>query len=250
MLPADEALTPGIIYVLIAGLSGSVLTRTRAFPIRWLTPPLFTLAAMPYFLPKTAHNLRSYLSDVEDQYAPALAEKHDILNSRLSMHWEMAKDKLGSASEEAQGLGQRAVRGIESNTGLKIGDALKRGQDKVHEQKEKLAGGVRVGAEPVKMETVGFVVETKPVAEIVAPVQADAAPVAIPNPSLNAKAEVEKPNVVAAKTPEAAVQAVVAEEVIPGAVPVAATSAPIPTPAPQVVKPVETKPKEENRRLV
>jgi hypothetical protein len=215
-----------------------------------LAPPLFTLAAMPYFLPKTAHNLRSYLSDVEDKYAPDLAAKHDTFNARLSMHWEMAKDKLGSASEEAHGLGQRAVKGIESQTGLKIGDALKRGQDKVHEQKERLAGGVRVGAEPVKMETVGFVVETKPVAEIVAPVQANAAPVAIPSPSLNVKAEVEKPNVVPAKTPEAAVQAVVAEEIIPGAVPVATTTAPVPTPVAQVAKPVETKPKEENRRLV
>jgi organizing structure protein 2 len=194
VLPKDESLTPGIIYVLIAGLSGSVLTRTRAFPVRWLTPPVFALAAMPYFLPKTSHNLRNYLSDVEDKYVPELAQRHDSVNAGLSNHWEMLKDRLGSASQKAEGWGNQAVRGIESSTGLRVGDAIKKGQEKVEQQRQKMEGGIRMPAEGVKVQTVGYVVETKPVAEIVAPVSADGSS----KNAINAKAAVERPLVVPA----------------------------------------------------
>ena len=256
VLPADESLTPGIIYVLIAGLSGSVLTRTRAFPLRMLTPPLFTLAAMPYFLPKTATNLRSYFSDLEDKYIPDVAEKHDMINSRLSMHWDMAKNKLGSAGEDASRWGDKAVKGIESSTGLRVGDVVRKGQERVQQQKEKMEGGLRLpnASEPVKMQTVGYVVETKPVAEIVAPVTAEH-----PANSINASAAVEQPVAVAASTPAAAVAAVEAPAPVastaPVKAPVAATSAPaspVSSAKPDVDAPPKVAPKvrEEPKRLV
>ena len=217
VLPADESLTPGIIYVLIAGLSGSVLTRTRAFPLRMITPPLFTLAAMPYFLPKTATNLRAYFSDLEDKYVPDVAEKHDMINSRLSMHYDMAKNKLGSAGEDASRWGDKAVKGIENSTGLRVGDVVRKGQERVQQQKEKMEGGLRVASGPVKMQTVGYVVETRPVAEIVAPVTAEH-----PANTINAGAAVERPTAVAASTPAAAVEALQAPAASASAAPTAA----------------------------
>lgn len=198
VLPADESLTPGIIYVLIAGLSGSVLTRTRSLPIRWLTPPLFTLAALPYFLPKTSHNLRSYLSDVEDKNFPEFAQRHDQIVGTAANHWDLLKERVGSASDKAEGWGNQAVKGIENSTGLRVGDVIKKGQDKIHEQRQKLEGGFRLPSEGVKMETVGYAVETKPVAEIVAPVDPKSS-TTLPN----AKAVVEKPLVVPAQAAEA-----------------------------------------------
>lgn len=124
---------------------------------------------MPYFLPKTSHNLRSYLSDVEDRAVPDFARRHDQLNSRLSMHWHMAKDRLDEAGQSARGWTQSAVEGVERNTGLRVGDVVRRGQEQVEREKEKLrslteqrtAGG---------LETVGYVVEQRPIAEIVRPV--------------------------------------------------------------------------------
>jgi organizing structure protein 2 len=146
---------------------------------------------MPYFLPKTSANLREYLSEVEDKQFPEFAQKHDTFNARLSMHWEMLKDKVGSAEQAAGGWGEKAVKGIESTTGLRVGDVIRQGQEKVQQQKEKLQGTVKIGQEPVKVQTVGYVVETRPVAEIVAPVTPES-----PANAANALAEVERPIVV------------------------------------------------------
>lgn len=62
-------------------------------------------------------------------------------------------------------MGQRAVEGVENATGLKVGEAVRRGQERVEREKEK-------GHEvlPLEVKTVGYVVEQKPVAEIVVPV--------------------------------------------------------------------------------
>lgn len=189
---------------------------------------------------------------------PDVAEKHDLINSRLSMHWEMAKDKLGSAGEDASRWGDKAVKGIENSTGLRVGDVVRKGQERVQQQKEKMEGGLRIAhaAEPVKMQTVGYVVETTPVAEIVAPVTPEH-----PANKINAAAVVERPTAVAASTPAAAVEAVEAVKAAPAAsapsVPAAVAAAVAPATTPSVAKPdvdapakVAPVPKEEPRRLV
>lgn len=166
----DEPLTPGIIYVLIAGLTGSVITRNRSFPLRWLAPPLFTVAAAPYFLPKTSHNIRAYLSDLEDKHFPELAARQDRFLSTASSHMEMTLDRLRGAEEGARVWGAKAVEGVENATGLRVADAVRKGQDKVEKEKAKLQGIAEQ-----KLETVGYVVEQRPVAEIVRPAEEDKA---------------------------------------------------------------------------
>lgn len=168
VLPRDENLTPGIIYVLISGLTGSVISRTRAFPIRFITPPLFTLLAMPYFLPKTASNIRQYLSDVEDRHFPEFAARHDQIMSTSASHWEMLKDRVGGASQDVSAWSKNAVEGIERNTGLKVGEVVRRGQEAAGKVRSEIEG--KVPAQGVALEKVGYVVEQKPVAEIVRPV--------------------------------------------------------------------------------
>lgn len=195
---------PGLIYVLVAGLTGSVLSRTRAFPVRFLAPPTFAAVALPYFLPKTAHNLRRYISDAEDKYIPELAEKHDRFNSQLELHWHLAADKLSGAGDDARAWSAKAVEGVESATGLSVAQAVRQGQAKVETQVEKarreVAGKVaevrskvetvkdeaeaklKADAEAIapKYETIAVVVEQKPIAEIVAPVvEPAAAPIVV-----------------------------------------------------------------------
>lgn len=179
VLPRDESLTPGIIYVLIAGLTGSVISRTRAFPIRFLTPPLFTILAMPYFLPKTSHNIRQYLSDVEDRHFPDIAQRHDQIMSTSSSHWEMLKDRAGGATQDVSAWSKNAVEGIERGTGLKVGEVVRRGQEaagKVRSEIERQAP-----AEGAALERVGYVVEQKPVAELVRPIPVATEPQAAPS---------------------------------------------------------------------
>ncbi|KAI9639406.1 apolipo protein O-domain-containing protein [Dioszegia hungarica] len=176
VVPSDEPLIPGAIYVLIAGLTGSVLTRTRAFPIRWLAPPIFTIAAAPYFLPKTSANIRSYLSRVEDAHMPELAREHDRLNARVGSLWNQSVNTVSGAGEQAKGWSKKAVQTVEDTTGLRVGESIRKAQ-------EVAAGEVKKRVEEAKMlrekkvETVGYVVEQKPVAEIVRPVEGEQKPV-------------------------------------------------------------------------
>ncbi|KLT45444.1 hypothetical protein CC85DRAFT_223741, partial [Cutaneotrichosporon oleaginosum] len=179
VVPKDENLTPGIIYVLVAGLTGSVLMRTRSFPVRFLAPPTFALAALPYFLPKTAHNLRAYVSDLEDKHAPDFAAKHDAFNQNLEMHWHMAVDRLRGASHEAAQWSSKAAEGVESATGLRVGNALRRPATQVEQARAALREEIAALPDappltppapvtaPVVLEKVATVVEQKPIAEIV-----------------------------------------------------------------------------------
>lgn len=186
-------MTPGIIYVLVAGLTGSVLTRTRAFPLRFLAPPTFALAALPYFLPKTAHNLRDYISEFEDNNMPEFAAQHDQFNSNLELHWQMIKDRLHGVGHEARQLSSKAAQSVESATGLRVADAARRGRQELHEAKHRVSEATTslrerahfpvttpeptpAPVQPVLYEKVGTVVEQKPIAEIVVPVATPAVP--------------------------------------------------------------------------
>ncbi|TYJ54147.1 hypothetical protein B9479_005245 [Cryptococcus floricola] len=167
VLPSDEPLNPGLIYVLISGLSGSVLTRTRSLPIRFLAPPIFTLLAFPYFLPKTSHNIRSYFSNLENKHFPEFAAKHDHIVQTGIAHTSGLFYRIGDAAEDAREWGHKAVEGVEKTTGLRLGEAVSR----VEKEQGRLAEQKAVAVPVQKYETVGYVVEQKPVAEVVAPVE-------------------------------------------------------------------------------
>lgn len=128
---------------------------------------------MPYFLPKTSHNIRQYLSEVEDKQFPEFAARHDQIMATSESHFQMLKDRVGGAGQEVSSWGKNAVEGIERNTGLKVGDVVRRGQEaagKVRDELERKAPPAST-----QVERVGYVVEQKPVAELVRPVAADVA---------------------------------------------------------------------------
>ena len=63
---------------------------------------------------------------------------------------------------------KNAVEGIERNTGLKVGEVVRRGQEAAGKVRQGIEG--QVPADGVALEKVGYVVEQRPVAEIVRPV--------------------------------------------------------------------------------
>lgn len=85
-------------------------------------------------------------------------------------HFSMLKDRVGGASKEVENWSKSAVEGIERGTGLKVGDVVRRGQEAAGKVRNELEA--KVPAEGVKMEKVGYVVEQRPVAELVRPVSA------------------------------------------------------------------------------
>ncbi|WRT66463.1 uncharacterized protein IL334_003422 [Kwoniella shivajii] len=163
ILPVDESLNPGLIYILISGLSGSVLTRTRSLPIRFISPPLFTLLSFPYFLPKTSHNIRKYLSDLEDKHFPELAARHDRIVSTGIAHTQMTIDRVKDATEDVRGWSRKSIDQIEKSTGLQVGHAI--GKSQVEKELE-----ISKQRPTQTYERIGYVVEQKPVAEVVVPV--------------------------------------------------------------------------------
>jgi organizing structure protein 2 len=120
----SEPLNPGLLYTGISALTTSVLVRSRSLPTRFLLPPLSLLGAFAYFLPRTAGRVSGWVEDLEGQYAPRVGEVRRTGVAHTSMAWEMLGEKV-RVGKEGLGKGARGVvDGIESSTGLKLGDAV------------------------------------------------------------------------------------------------------------------------------
>ncbi|KAJ6460055.1 apolipo protein O-domain-containing protein [Mycena vitilis] len=124
LLPPDERLVPGVLYAGIALLSGSIVARHRALPIRLILPPVLGTAAFAHFLPKHSHNIRSYLSDLEDTHFPTVAEKHEIGKAHSAMGWARVREGMESAGEGVRGGVLAAVERVQGATGLRLKEAL------------------------------------------------------------------------------------------------------------------------------
>ncbi|KAI8974850.1 apolipo protein O-domain-containing protein [Trametes punicea] len=123
LIAPDEPLTPGILYVGVATLTGSVLARNRLFWRLTLPPALFVFS-LNHFLPKTTHNVSSYLGELEERHFPALAEKHEIAKQHSAMTWERLKESTRSGREAFSDGVVSLVGKVEEATGLKLRETL------------------------------------------------------------------------------------------------------------------------------
>ncbi|KAJ8690804.1 hypothetical protein PTI98_012203 [Pleurotus ostreatus] len=124
IIAPDEPLTPALLYVGISTLTGSILARNRGLPTRILLPPVFLLASLNHFLPKTSANLSAYFSALEETYFPTLAEKHAIANAHSRMTWERVKEGTQSGREGVIKGVEGAVEWVQGATGLKVKETL------------------------------------------------------------------------------------------------------------------------------
>jgi MICOS complex subunit MIC26 len=124
IIDPTESLTPGILYVGVATLTGSIVARNRFLLTRLVLPPTLFLLSAHHFLPKTTANLSAYFGSLEEKYFPTFAEKHDIAKAHSAMTWERMKE---ATQEGRQGAGRQvagAVAWLEEVTGLKLRDAM------------------------------------------------------------------------------------------------------------------------------
>jgi organizing structure protein 2 len=151
----DEPLTPALLYVGVASLSGSILARNRSLFARLSLPPTFFLLSFNHFLPKTSHNVSAYAGALEEAHLPTLAQKHAVAIAHAHMTWERVRAAgVGGRDAVQEGLGG-AVRKIQELTGLKVHEALGRGvttaSEAVEKAEEEAQKPVRdAGAEAVK----------------------------------------------------------------------------------------------------
>ncbi|EJF56807.1 hypothetical protein DICSQDRAFT_183610 [Dichomitus squalens LYAD-421 SS1] len=123
LVAPDEPLTPGVLYVGVATLTGSVLARNRLF-WRLTLPPTLFLLSLNHFLPKTSHNVSQYLGSLEEAHFPALAEKHEIAKAHSAMTWERVKDATRNSRETVSDSVAALLGKIEGASGLKLRETL------------------------------------------------------------------------------------------------------------------------------
>ncbi|KAL0952954.1 hypothetical protein HGRIS_007164 [Hohenbuehelia grisea] len=128
IIAPDEPLTPGLLYVGISTLTGSILARNRFLPTRLILPPAFFFASLSHFLPRTSANLTGYFSSLEETYFPTVADKHAIANAHSRMAWERVKEATQNGRESFSSGVEIAVDKIQETTGLKLKETLGWGQ--------------------------------------------------------------------------------------------------------------------------
>jgi len=92
--------------------------------MRFALPPTLLLLSFDHFLPKTYHNLSSYLGSLEDKYLPAAAEKHDIAKAHTAMTWERIRDATKDGRATLGSGVENAVHKAQDATGLKFTESL------------------------------------------------------------------------------------------------------------------------------
>ncbi|CAO1634468.1 unnamed protein product [Sympodiomycopsis kandeliae] len=120
LIPRDEALNPGLLYVGVATLAGSVFGRYRTLPIRLISPPIFFFASLNYFLPKTSHNLSQYYQSVEAAHFPAIKEQRESLVSSVRSLINKSEQTVSDAGKKAESGWKDGLNTVEKNTGLKV----------------------------------------------------------------------------------------------------------------------------------
>lgn len=84
----DEQLLPNGCGVLTATLLGSIVSRTRSFPVRFFTPILFGGIALKYALPQTYQNVADGFKNVglkvEAKYFPEFAKTREESSAKVS----------------------------------------------------------------------------------------------------------------------------------------------------------------------
>ncbi|KAG6887949.1 hypothetical protein C0995_011389 [Termitomyces sp. Mi166 len=149
IISPNESLTPGLLYVGVATLSGSILARNRMLATRLLLPPIFLFASAKHFLPQTTENFTSYLGSLEDTYFPTLSEKHAIASAHTQMAWERLKDASQNGREWVNRGAATAVDKIQEATGLKLNETLGWSQARLQRVQAKAPEVVKVSEKKI-----------------------------------------------------------------------------------------------------
>ncbi|VDC05561.1 unnamed protein product [Peniophora sp. CBMAI 1063] len=172
-----EQLNPGLLYIGVAALSGSVLARGRNIVIRTLLPPTLFVAASSHFLPQTTSNVRAYFAELEEKHAPGLADVHNTAIAHSQMTWARAVDAISNGRRVTVEKTEGVVKKVEETTGLKLGQVLgggkaaaKKAEVIVAQKVEELAEATKGKAEAVKAEAEPQVKEAEKVVKAEEPV--------------------------------------------------------------------------------
>jgi organizing structure protein 2 len=87
---SGERLMPGLIYVLVAAMAGSIVTRNRNLVLRAATPLAFGVSAAWVVIPITMGNVSQLIWKYEQRF-PALANAHAQTRESIRRGWSFAQ---------------------------------------------------------------------------------------------------------------------------------------------------------------
>ncbi|KAG7443823.1 uncharacterized protein BT62DRAFT_316138 [Guyanagaster necrorhizus] len=142
LIPPTESITPGILYVGIATLSGSIIARNRLLVTRLILPPTLFVLSMNHFLPQTFANISEYLGSLEDTYFPTVAQKHAVANAHTRMGLEMLQESAANGKQKFDAGVETTVDKIQESTGLKLREAMGWGKSVTEKVESKVLDAV------------------------------------------------------------------------------------------------------------
>ncbi|KAH9829772.1 Component of the MICOS complex [Teratosphaeria destructans] len=105
---SNEKLMPGSIYVLVAAMAGSIISRNRNILIRFVTPIVTGVTTAHYVIPRTTENVSNLVWEYEKKY-PVIADNHLAAQARVKRFMETGKahSQMGWAMAEEKVIGVR-----------------------------------------------------------------------------------------------------------------------------------------------
>ncbi|KAJ5155156.1 hypothetical protein N7492_007959 [Penicillium capsulatum] len=111
---SGERLTPGGVYVVVAAMAGSIVSRNRGIFLRTLSPLAFGTVAAYALLPVTMRNVGDLTWEYEKRF-PAVADQHIALRERAEHIWytgiahsgmarQMMEEKIGETRKKLEEL--------------------------------------------------------------------------------------------------------------------------------------------------
>ncbi|KAG5366812.1 MICOS complex subunit [Yarrowia sp. B02] len=118
--PQEDVLPAGI-YITVAALSGSILTRNRNILFRSAVPLAFGVAAFSYFLPQTAHNTGALIWKYE-QKVPEVAKAHEDAKESVDSFAKNVRKALDDGKTSLESGVHSTRKFIADSTGLQLPD--------------------------------------------------------------------------------------------------------------------------------
>jgi organizing structure protein 2 len=110
---SGEKLMPGTLYVLVAAMTGSIMSRNRNIVLRGVVPLAVGIGAGWVVLPITMRNISDLLWKYEEKF-PVIADGHLRTRESIQRAWEMTRVRTQAAVatvDEKIGEGREAVEG-------------------------------------------------------------------------------------------------------------------------------------------
>lgn len=104
---SNERLLPGGIYVLVAAMAGSIISRNRNILIRFVTPIITGVTTAHYVVPRTTENVGNLIWSYEEKF-PVVRDNHLRISQGVRHFIETGKAHsqmgLAMAEERVQGV--------------------------------------------------------------------------------------------------------------------------------------------------